>query len=98
MLNELAFESAVAEARTIQHQTGFLPALDDPRLKAREVLFWFPLEGEGPIEDLLDMQRETDGASRAVIAATLYSLASDNPAEGFETLESMLRRHVASID
>jgi hypothetical protein len=39
-VDESAFERAAVEARTIQEQTGFLPALDDPRLKAREILSW----------------------------------------------------------
>jgi hypothetical protein len=98
MLNESTFESAVVQARSIQDDTGFLPALDDPRLKGREVLFWFPLEGEGPLDDLMALQRENDGATRAVIASTLYSLMSDNPSDGFDTLESALRRLVASIE
>jgi hypothetical protein len=86
MLNQSAFESAVVQARTIQDQTGFLPALDDPRLKGGEVLFWVPLEGEDPLDDLMAMQGENDGASRAVIASTLYSLKSDYPSEGLKLL------------
>jgi hypothetical protein len=47
MLNESALEFAAAQARRIEDETGFPPAVDDPRLKAGEVLFWLPIEGDG---------------------------------------------------
>lgn len=97
-VDESAFERAAVEARTIQEQTGFLPALDDPRLKAREILSWFPLEGDGPIDGLLRLHRPEDYATRAVVAATLYSLIGDNPSgDAYDTLASALQRLVACV-
>ncbi|MBI4266381.1 MAG: hypothetical protein HY657_18565 [Acidobacteria bacterium] len=97
-VDESAFERAAVEAGSIQEQTGFLPALDDPRLKAREILSWFPLEGDGPIDGLLRMHRPENYATRAVVAATLHSLISDNPSgDGYDTLASALQRLVASV-
>lgn len=96
-VDELAFERAAVEARTIQEQTGFLPALDDPRLKVREILLWFPLEGDGPIDGLLRMQQPGDYATRAVVAATLYSLIGDNPYEETRPCQVPARARPAAI-
>ncbi|HUE85830.1 MAG TPA: hypothetical protein VMO26_07095 [Vicinamibacterales bacterium] len=97
-VDESAFERAAVEARTIQDETGFPPALDDPRLNVREILFWFPFEGDGPIDGLLRMHQPEDYATRVVVAATLHSLIGDNPSgDGYDSLASALQRLVASV-
>src|SRR5262245_11161565 len=97
MLNESAFDSAVAQARIILEETGFLPAVDDPRLKAGEILFWLPIEGDDPLDDLVAKGDAGDAVTRAVVAATLYSLARDNPSEGFDDIRSALQRLAVSL-
>lgn len=97
MLNESALEFAAAQARRIEDETGFPPAVDDPRLKAGEVLFWLPIEGDGPLDDLLARGRAGDATIRAVVATTLYSLTKQNPSEGFEVIQSTLQRLATSL-
>lgn len=97
MLNESALESAAAQARIIQNETGYLPAVDDPRLKAGEVLFWLPIEGDGPLDDLLARGRAGEAVIRAVVAAALYALTKHNASEGFEVIQSTLQRLATSL-
>lgn len=97
MLNESAFESAVVQARAIQGATGLLPAIDDPRLKAGEILFWLPIEGDGPLDDLAVRGHGGGPMARAVAAATLYSLKLNCPSDGFDTLRSALQNLAAAI-
>src|SRR5689334_21636544 len=97
MLNDSALEFAAAQARIVENETGYLPAVDDPRLKAGEVLFWLPVEGDGPLDDLLATGRTGDATIRAVVATTLYSLTRQNPSEGFEVIQSTLQRLAISL-
>jgi tetratricopeptide (TPR) repeat protein len=97
MLNESALEFAAAQARIIENESGFLPAVDDTRLKAGEVFLWLPIEGDGPLDHLVAKGRAGDAVMRAVVAATLYSLTRDNPSEGFEVLQSTLQRLATSV-
>jgi hypothetical protein len=60
--------SRLLKRARIRGETGFPPAVDDPRLKAGEVLLWLPIEGDGPLEDLLERGRAGDATIRAVVA------------------------------
>lgn len=97
MFNESAFESAAVQSHIIQKATGFLPAIDEPRLNAGEILFWLPIEGDSPLDDLMTKGHGGDPVARAVVAATLYSLKGNNPSDGFDTLCSALQNLAASL-
>jgi hypothetical protein len=98
MTDDIAFEAAEDEARAIQSQTGFPPALDDPRLNARSILFWLSIEGDGPLDDLIEKQHGKDHAARAVVGATLHVLMGDNPTgEAYDSLEDAFGRFVESV-
>jgi hypothetical protein len=71
------FEQAVSDARKIQQESGFLPALDDRRLRVDDIV---PLSVLGirndDVEGLIGLTQPGDHATRAVVARTLFSLVS----------------------
>jgi len=74
MLDEPAFGESLETASRICGNTGFWPALDDPRLRVGEFAVWEAWDGFDQLDGLIEAQRSGEPALRVVVGATLWFL------------------------
>ena len=97
MFDEEAFDRAVTAARSIHVETGFLPALDDPRVESEEFALWSDFDGDDTLDELIAVQSGDQPETRAAVGAGFYMMLRSNPVgSGFDRLLSAIHRYLDS--